>query len=189
MVSLRNAYSSFYSRLSRSAAVIAQAGTAKEEFDAACPSKDQTIDTLENGYQFKYICRRNGYFDNLITTETCSTIRQCASPCAANDACKGGAFLHDVEQCQLLTNGDSITARRTGVFLRRERDPTPQEPPEESDTASCSEIETELRNCRRSENQLQESLRQCQMEKRDCDQERNTCNSNRRKCAEDLAKC
>ncbi|KAJ5364139.1 PAN domain-containing protein [Penicillium cataractarum] len=63
------------------------------------------------------------------------------------------------------------------------------EPPEESDTGSCSEIETELRNCRRSENQLQETLRRCQKEKRDCDQERNTCNSNRRKCAEDLATC
>ena len=82
-------------------AVIAQAGTAQEDFDAACPkngiSKDQTIDTLENGYHFKYICRRNGHFENLITTKTCSTIRQCASLCAADDAYKGSAFLHDAE--------------------------------------------------------------------------------------------
>ncbi|KAJ5381122.1 uncharacterized protein N7496_003550 [Penicillium cataractarum] len=119
----------------------------KAQFEAVCDDHDGDFVTLDNGEKFKYVCRQAGVAANLIEPALeADTIEECAALCATNEKCKGSTWIHSFGSCQLYTNGDEYQPRRAAVFLRRE-----------VQSADCTHIESDLKDCEASETALKES--------------------------------
>jgi hypothetical protein len=112
---------------------VIEAQSPKDEFDAICasdPSQDGEFKTLDNGDKFQYVCKFTGASANSIEpTLTAETIDECAELCSARDDCKGSAWVHTFQSCQLFTSAEDLQARRTAIFLRRDLPVPEPEPP------------------------------------------------------------